>query len=188
MIENQWYIVCFERELKHKNPIGKTILGKDIVVFKSKEGKVHVLEDRCCHRNVHLSLGYVQDNHIKCGYHGWEYNGKGKCVEIPSLRPDQSIPNAACLKTFPSKIQHKIVWVYIGDESQLDEADIPLFKELDDWHFVFNYHEVKGDIKLIAESLFDAQHINHVHRGSIKTMMGNLSNEPTDYALRFTNK
>jgi phenylpropionate dioxygenase-like ring-hydroxylating dioxygenase large terminal subunit len=186
MILNQWYIACFEEELDDNKPIRRKIVGKDVVVFKTESGKIIVLEDRCCHRNVRLSLGYVKGEQIKCGYHGWEYSQDGACTHIPSLREDQPIPKAAKVKSYPTVVKHKIVWAYFGDDAKIEQAEIPPFKELDQWPFIFNYHEVKGNIKLIAESLFDAQHINHVHRNSIKTMIGNLSNEPTDFNLQIT--
>ena len=75
-----------------------------------------------------------------------------------------------------------------GNRRKWKDASIPPFDELSQWPFIFNYHEVKGNIKLIAESLFDAQHINHVHRDSIDTMMGDLSNEDVDFHLETTTK
>ena len=77
-IKNQWYLACLLEELNHQNPLKKKICGEEIVVFKTASGKVGVMEDRCCHRNVNLSLGYVQGENIKCGYHGWEYSCEGK--------------------------------------------------------------------------------------------------------------
>lgn len=186
MIKNQWYIVCFEQELDNQNIIRRKIAGEDVVVFRTASGKVAVLEDRCCHRNVRLSLGYMKGEHIKCGYHGWEYDSEGQCQVIPSFPPGKPVPKAACVKRYPTEIKHKTVWAFFGDAGKSEQAEIPPLKELDDWPFIFNYHEVKGNIKLIAESLFDPQHINHVHRNSIKTMMGNLSNEPTDFQLETT--
>ncbi len=186
MILNQWYIVCFEKEIDDTKPLRRKIVCNDVVVFKTKSGKISVLEDRCCHRNVRLSLGNVKGEHIKCGYHGWEYGEDGMCKHIPSFEEDQPIPKAARVKAYPTVVKHKIVWAYFGDTPENERVEIPPFKELDYWPFIFNYHEVRGNIKLIAESLFDAQHINHVHKDSIKSMMGNLSNEPTDFNLQIT--
>jgi phenylpropionate dioxygenase-like ring-hydroxylating dioxygenase large terminal subunit len=79
-IKNQWYLVCLIDELAQTNPLPKKIIGENVVVFKSQKGVINVVEDRCCHRNVKLSLGYVKDDCIKCAYHGWEFNGDGKCL------------------------------------------------------------------------------------------------------------
>lgn len=182
MILNQWYIACFDDELKKEQLLRRKIVGHELVIFKNVKGEVAVLEDRCCHRNVHLSLGYVQGDHIKCGYHGWEYNTTGKCVHIPVLEPHQ-ISDKACVKSYPIQFKYQAYWVYIGDESLMVDAPIPEMPELDKFPFVHNAHILEGSIKLVAESLFDAQHINHVHRNSIGTLMGKLKEPKTDYAL-----
>ena len=186
MITNQWYLVCFEDELQNGKILKRKIIGEEIVAFKTNSGKISVLQDRCCHRNVHLSLGYVKGEHIKCGYHGWEFGTDGKCELIPSLPPDEKIPRAACIKHYDVQIKHKIVWAYFGDPERKADAEIPPFHELDQWPMVYNYHIVKGNLKLVAESLFDSHHINHVHRNSIKTLMGNLHHEKPDYHLSQT--
>ncbi|MCX6197784.1 MAG: aromatic ring-hydroxylating dioxygenase subunit alpha [Bacteroidetes bacterium] len=188
MIKNQWYLVCFNNELKKGQILRRKIMGQEIVVFRTESGKISVLEDRCCHRNVHLSLGYVKGEHIKCGYHGWEFDSTGKCARIPSLKSDDNIPKAACIKHYDVILKHQCIWAYFGDEEKKPEAEVPPFNELDKWPMVYNYHLVKGSLKLVAESLFDSHHINHVHRKSIKTLMGNLHNEPPDYHLSVTEK
>jgi phenylpropionate dioxygenase-like ring-hydroxylating dioxygenase large terminal subunit len=183
MITNQWYLVCFEDELKPAQILKRKIVGEEIVAYKTASGRFAVLQDRCCHRNVHLSFGYVKGEHIKCGYHGWEFGNTGKCAYIPSLPEGEKIPRAACVKSYEVRVKHKAVWAYFGDPEKISAAEIPPFNELDKWPMVYNYHVVKGSIKLVAESLFDSHHINHVHRNSIKTLMGNLHNEKPDYHL-----
>lgn len=184
MIENRWYLAALLPELKKQNPLPKKIVGKELVIYKTDSGKIHVLEDRCCHRNVNLSLGYVKGEHIKCAYHGWEFQGNGKCGCIPSLPPEQAIPNTVKIDAFPTEIKHNCVWVWIGDPELKEQTKIPPMNELDEYPFVYNYHDIKGDLQLIAESLIDAYHINHVHRNSIKGIMGNLHGEEIAFNLK----
>lgn len=183
MIKNQWYIIAFEHELKPGVHIHRKIVGENLIIFKTKTGKVAVLEDRCCHRNVQLSLGYVSGEHIKCGYHGWEFNTDGLCKHIPVLGNEKPIYKNACIKRFSYELKNKIYWVYIGNDDEKEKAIIPDFWELDMYPFVFNSHIFDADIKLVAESLFDAQHINHVHRNTIKNLMGKLEEPKTNYTL-----
>ena len=130
MISNQWYLVCFEDELKIGQILKRKIIGEELVVFKTESGKVAVLQDRCCHRNVHLSLGYVKGEHIKCGYHGWEFGSSGKCEHIPSLSDEEKIPKAACVKNYYVQVKHKAVWAYIGEEERKGFAEIPRFEQI----------------------------------------------------------
>jgi phenylpropionate dioxygenase-like ring-hydroxylating dioxygenase large terminal subunit len=61
------------------------------VLFRDDAGKPHALLNRCCHRGVQLSLGKVVDGAIACRYHGWRYDGSGRCIHIPSLTADGRI-------------------------------------------------------------------------------------------------
>lgn len=188
MIENQWYLACLLEELKHRNPLKKRILGKELVIFRTESGKVSVMEDRCCHRNVNLSLGYVKGEHIKCAYHGWEYDTAGKCACIPSLPEATSIPKTAAVEAFPVEVKYQSVWVWLGDPALKNTAEIPPMHEMDEYPMVYNYHFLEADLALVAESLIDPYHINHVHRNSIKTFMGNLHNEKVDFHLQVTDR
>lgn len=183
-IRDQWYLACLLDELDQQNPLPKTMLGEAIVIFRGTSGQVFAIEDRCCHRNVQLSLGYSCGDRLKCGYHGWEYDGNGKCVHIPSLAEGERIPESAKVKRYKTVLKYRCVWVWIGDTDRADESLIPPMPEMDSYPCVYNYHVLNADLRLVAESLFDAYHINHVHRNSIKGMMGSLKDERIDFNLQ----
>jgi len=187
-ITNQWYLVCLFDELESVNPLPKKIISEHLVVFKTKSGEVNVVEDRCCHRNVKLSMGYVKNDCIKCAYHGWEFNGAGKCVSIPSLPDDSLVPSNACVKAYKTKVFNNMVWAFLGDNNLAEKTTLPPMPEIKNRPFVFNYHILKADLKLVAESLIDPYHIDHVHRGSIKTLMGNLSRKHIDFEIDRSNE
>ena len=52
----------------------------------------HVWEDRCPHRGMRLSMGFVRSDRIACLYHGWQYGTDGHCLYIPAHPRD---PGAA---------------------------------------------------------------------------------------------
>ena len=183
MIHHQWYLACLPEELDKQNPLKRKIVGKDLVIFQNKKGAISILEDRCCHRNVHLSLGYVKDDCIKCAYHGWEYNTDGECVHIPSFPEGESIPTTARVAKYTTQVKHKAVWVWVGDPAKSSATPIPPMEEMDTYPRVYNYHYLDADLQLVAESLIDAYHINHVHRNSIGTFMGNLHGEKVNFHL-----
>lgn len=183
MIENQWYLICVLAELDKKNPLKKKIVNKDLVVFRTQSGEISVLEDRCCHRNVQLSLGSVKGENIVCAYHGWQYGTGGNCAYIPSLPEGHTVPKTAKIQKFPTQIKHNSVWVYLGDETKMHSTTIPPMVEMDKFPMVYNYHYLNADLALVAESLIDPYHINHVHNRSIKTLLGNLYDEQVNFNL-----
>jgi phenylpropionate dioxygenase-like ring-hydroxylating dioxygenase large terminal subunit len=183
MLKNKWYLICPSDELKNRI-VKKRIFGEDIIFFRNQDGDIAALEDRCCHRNVNLSLGYLNSNNIVCGYHGWEYDKNGSCVNIPSQLPGDKIPPTAKIKSYPVKDFHKWVWVFIGDEEksvQINPTDIP---EMNEWPFTYKAYTFKADLESTAESLIDPYHIAYVHRNSIKSFMGQIKESPADFNLK----
>ena len=53
------------------------------MLFRGADGTPAALEDRCCHRAAPLSLGAVEGDHLRCGYHGLTFDTKGQCVSVP---------------------------------------------------------------------------------------------------------
>ena len=83
-LRHVWHPVATVGELD-QGPVARTLCGTPIVLFRAGDGRPVALPDRCSHRNAPLSLGAVVDGCIECPYHGWRYDGSGRCVEIPSI-------------------------------------------------------------------------------------------------------
>ena len=64
-------------------PLAKTILSEPVVLWRDAGGVPVILEDRCCHRHLPLSMGKVEDDTLQCGYHGLEFDSSGACVSVP---------------------------------------------------------------------------------------------------------
>ena len=182
MLIKNWYIIATTDELKHQHYISKTLLNTALIIGKRQNGSIFAIEDRCCHRNVALSLGEYKDDVFTCGYHGWKYNSDGKCIEIPSLKG--KLPTKARVQSFPLKIEHGFIWITLSAH----ENTIFQFKELLNDPFIYTKHQFKGDLKFVSESLFDPFHINHVHKHSIKSFMGDLKDELIDLEFETTDK
>src|SRR5262245_24979370 len=87
-----WYPLAWSEELKPGKTLARRFAAQPIVLYRGASGRVFALEDRCAHRQVPLSLGVVQGDTLKCGYHGWAYDSCGKCIDVPYLGRDR-LPN-----------------------------------------------------------------------------------------------
>lgn len=145
MLRNYWYIACGSSRL-HAKPLAVRVLDKDLVLFRDSSGEAHALLDRCCHRGVRLSLGTVTDGALSCNYHGWQYNGTGQCIHIPSLTVDRHIPHGYGVPGFPCLERDGYVWVWMGEPgSQLAPlSGIPEFRQ---------YRWLQGVIPMQCEAL-----------------------------------
>jgi phenylpropionate dioxygenase-like ring-hydroxylating dioxygenase large terminal subunit len=116
-LPDHWYVACLSRELGRK-PLARTVLGTPLALFRASAGvggggEPVALLDRCPHRNAPLSLGRLRDGLLECRYHGWRFDGEGRCRAVPGLcaepdRPARRAPAYAVVE------QDGFVWVFPG--------------------------------------------------------------------------
>jgi len=166
---NNWYVAGFSGDLG-KEPLGRKICGKSIVLFRDGAGKAAALEDRCIHRGMPLSRGgECAGGMIRCPYHGLEYNVAGLCTKIPG---QDRIPAEARLKTYPLVERDALLWVWPGDAAKADPAQIvpyPYHVEAG-WVWSRSHLHVAAGWQLLNDNLLDLSHLQYVHR---KTIGGN---------------
>jgi len=184
LIKNYWYLICPVSEVRDQI-ITKTLNGQKIIIFRDNDGNLAALEDRCCHRNVQLSLGYLREGKIVCGYHGWEYNSHGNCVLIPSQLPENKIPPTAKVKSYPIQEFNRWVWVFLGDpekSERINPLDIP---EMNQWEYTYKAYTFRANLESTAESLVDPYHIAFAHKNSIGSFMGQIEDFPANFDIQF---
>ena len=66
----------------------------DLALWRSASGRIAAWFDRCPHRGMRLSHGFVRGEALSCIYHGWSYGASGGCRHIPAhpnLEPPEAI-------------------------------------------------------------------------------------------------
>ncbi|WP_454617134.1 Rieske 2Fe-2S domain-containing protein [Bradyrhizobium cenepequi] len=106
-----WYPVALAEGLERGTSTGTRLFGRELVVWRDSADASHVWEDRCPHRGMRLSFGFVRDNHIACLYHGWQYDTSAQCRYIPA-HPDLAVPATIRVATHPSVERFGIIWAY----------------------------------------------------------------------------
>jgi nitrite reductase/ring-hydroxylating ferredoxin subunit len=93
---------------------------QDIVVWRSASGRIAAWQDRCPHRGMRLSHGFVRGEFLSCIYHGWRYGENGQCCKIPA-HPELAPPAAIKVPRFAVHENAGVVWVAPeGEASQPD--------------------------------------------------------------------
>ncbi len=164
-----WYVAGFSSELNEK-PIARTFLNQCIVLFRTGEGQVAALEDRCCHRSLPLSCGTIEDAGVRCGYHGLLYAPNGSCIEIPG---QARIPAKAKVRAYSVVEQNQIVWLWMPREaSGVPTSAPPVYPHHDDPRYKFGsgHYHYSAPYQLIHDNLLDLSHLGYVH---LKTIGGN---------------
>jgi phenylpropionate dioxygenase-like ring-hydroxylating dioxygenase large terminal subunit len=84
LLRRYWQPVALSEELKADGaPLAVTLMGEELVLFRDETGRVGVLEAHCCHRGADLSYGRLEDGGLRCIYHGWLFDVKGRILDQP---------------------------------------------------------------------------------------------------------
>lgn len=166
---DMWYVAALGKEVQDK-PLGRTLLNHAVVLYRTPDGQVSALEDRCCHRDLPLSLGTIDEGGIRCGYHGMLFDGAGKCVEIPG---QAKIPSKAIISAYHVKEQGALIWIWFGSEgSEEPTCEPPAYDVHTDSRYFYDgdvYH-YNAPYQLIHDNLLDLSHLGYVH---LRTIGGN---------------
>jgi phenylpropionate dioxygenase-like ring-hydroxylating dioxygenase large terminal subunit len=167
-LRNCWYVAAFGSEIG-REPFARTIAGRPIVFFRRADGRPVALEDRCCHRNLPLSMGRIEGDGVRCGYHGLLFDSTGQCVEIPGQK---EIPPGAQVRAYPLLERWNFLWIWLGDEIP-DETLLPDWRCLDDAALTKTIGNggkplpMKCNWELNNDNLLDPSHTVFVHPTSL---------------------
>ena len=90
------------------------ILGEDLVIFRDGKGRVGLLYPHCMHRGTSLYYGRVEDEGIRCCYHGWLFRVDGECLEQPCEPDGGQRREVARQPWYPTQEKYGLVFAYMG--------------------------------------------------------------------------
>ncbi len=166
---NCWYTAAWAGEVG-RSPLARTIAGEPVMLYRTGEGRAIALEDRCCHRNLPLSMGHIEGDEVRCGYHGLKFDANGACVEVPG---QATIPPGARVRSYPLVERWKLLWIWMGDPAKLDETLLPRWHYIEEpgWAVILGNDEkpmpMKCNWELNNDNLLDLSHVAFVHPNSL---------------------
>ena len=89
LMRRYWQPVCTSDELRDL-PRKEKLLCEDIVLFRDKKGRVGALDPHCGHRGTSLEWGRIEEEGLRCCYHGWLYDTQGQCIDMPCETEDSA--------------------------------------------------------------------------------------------------
>jgi vanillate O-demethylase monooxygenase subunit len=157
---NWWYVAApssgVGREL-----LGRRLLGVPIVLYRTAAGTVTTLHDRCAHRAFPLSRGTLDGDTVVCGFHGFRYDGTGRCVGVPS---QTQVPVGAGVSAIPTVDDGSLVWAWVGDPARVELHCVPELPWLADheWTTCGGELLVEANYLLLHENFADVTHVPFV--------------------------
>lgn len=92
IFNNIWVWVAHASDVPAKNTFKTSFVGRQpVIVTRDKEGRVHVLLNRCRHRAASVCEKKKGKTSVfVCPYHGWSYDVDGKLRKVPHAKGYQA--------------------------------------------------------------------------------------------------
>lgn len=113
LLRRYWWPVQFSAELADR-PLPVRLLGEDLVLFRAAAGGLGLLERYCAHRRTSLEFGRVEQDGLRCCYHGWKYAPSGQCIDMPLEPEGTSLKDGVRLAGYEAVEAGGLVFAYIG--------------------------------------------------------------------------
>ncbi len=180
-----WQPVFVSAQLQTGCAVPIRIMGEDFTLYRGASGAAYVVDFRCAHRGTQLSVGWVEQECIRCFYHGWKYDGTGQCVEQPA--EDESFAKKVTIRSCPTHEFLGLIFAYFGEGAAPPFPDYPELKaegEIDVGSYIrhCNYFGT-------LENGIDQVHVPFTHAKSGFTKFGlnwdipTITAEETDYGI-----
>ncbi|MBL4602044.1 MAG: Rieske 2Fe-2S domain-containing protein [Emcibacteraceae bacterium] len=167
LLHNYWYVAGLSTEFTVEMR-ERTILEKSMVMYRKADGTPVILQNRCAHRSFPLDKSILDDEGIRCRYHGIKYNHEGEIIDVPC----QTKCPKVSIKKYPAHEIGPFIWVWMGDKDKADIKDIPELPiyDMEKWtHVVSEYNHMEGNYILVHENLCDLSHLPFLHAETFKT-------------------
>ncbi|HLQ32542.1 MAG TPA: Rieske 2Fe-2S domain-containing protein [Chloroflexota bacterium] len=180
-----WQPVYVSGELKPGTAKPIRLMSEDFTLYRGEGGTAHLVASRCAHRGTQLSSGWVEDDCIRCFYHGWKYDGTGQCVEQPA--EEEGFARKVSIRAYPVREYLGLLFAYLGEG---EPPPLPRYAELEaDGLLEIDTYTRGCNFFTSLENTPDEVHVAFVHRSSAFTEHGlnfdlpTISAEETDYGF-----
>jgi len=113
LLRRYWQPVALSAEATDV-PSAVRLLSEDLILYRSLDGTPGLLTPRCCHRGTTLLYGRVEEDGIRCPYHGWSFNAVGECMDQP-CEPDRGKNRDSYRQPwYPVVEYHGVIFTYMG--------------------------------------------------------------------------
>ena len=150
-----WIVVSAMRDL-HDIPKAIKILGEDLVLFRDQAETIGLIGAHCPHRGASLEYGDIECGGIRCPYHGWLFDVRGQCLEMPAEPQGSKFAQKVKHLSYPVREQGGLLFAYLGPNPD-DPPPLPKYAALAD---------CAGQRSLEATRVYDYNWFNFIENGA----------------------
>ncbi|WP_433684915.1 Rieske 2Fe-2S domain-containing protein [Nocardia sp. CA-119907] len=169
-----WFQVAWSAEVGVGAVHRMKYFGREMIAWRSADGRVAVMDAYCEHLGAHLGFGgRVEGDRIVCPFHGWEWNQEGRNVCVPY----ETHPNKGRrIRSYPVVERNESIWIWHDVHERRPYFEVPdVFTGFDDGLSAADYFPAYPQSTLyrqrlelhpqyIMENGVDFAHFKYVHK------------------------
>jgi nitrite reductase/ring-hydroxylating ferredoxin subunit len=118
LLRRYWMPIAGASEFTAANPIKPVrLMGEDLTLYKDLGGRFGLVARPCPHRGADLTCGTVEEQGIRCFYHGWKFDQRGQCLQQPYediANPNPKSRDGCAATAYPVRELAGLLWAYMG--------------------------------------------------------------------------
>lgn len=114
LMRRYWQPFALSADLVGDKPRKVRLLGEDLIAFRDKQGRPGLVHEHCCHRGTSLFYGRIEEDGIRCCYHGWKFDVKGHCLNQPAEVDGGRNRDRIRQPWYPVEERYGLVYAYMG--------------------------------------------------------------------------
>lgn len=185
LLYEHWYVAGLAAEFG-REPVGRTLLEKSVVFYRTEAGALVALQNRCLHRSYPLSESKLSGDNIVCGYHGIEYSPDGAIRNVPC----QTQCPKGKLRKYPTQELGPFVFIWMGNPDHADPAKLPEMPYLErtDCLSVHDAKHIEGNYLLMQDNLNDLTHFIFIHANTFGAAENSIDGTFLDHPVVFEDR
>ena len=138
VMRRYWQPAALSDELAGNRPVVPVkLLGENLVLFRDDDGELGLIDRACPHRGADLCFGRLEDNGLRCPFHGWHFNRDGQCVEQPGEPEGSKMHEQIKTTSYPVVEKNGIIFAYMGPGEPPEFPNFDCFRAPDTHVFAF---------------------------------------------------
>ena len=186
LLRRYWMPIAAVAELDDMPIKAVRLMCEDLVLYKDKSGTYGLIDAHCPHRRADLSYGIIEEDGLRCNYHGWLFNEEGRCLHQPfeeTARPDSTFKDRTAIKSYSVEAKGGILWAYLGPKPAPLVPDYDFLNEPGYKQIV--YAEIPCNWFQCQENSIDPVHFEWLHSNWSRSLNGDFKRAPIHLKIGF---
>lgn len=147
------------------------VMGQNFLAWRDQQGRAGLFAEACLHRGASMALARVEDDGLRCVYHGWKFGVDGTVLDTPNVA-DSRFKERIKGRTYPVREAGGFLWAYLGPRGEEPEFPRLPFMDVPQAHRINTYAVVNCNYVQVIEGLVDSSHLTVLHASGLAKTNG----------------